>query len=208
MKNKACHAASKASAFTVRPKQGHTFIPHGKTKVVIGSLPERPHTQACWLETTGTGRLNSVKTVTHLMSVLIPCRVFVYCFSFNQSSICQSGSERHQAGFKHRDVVLSLLAGLGIPVPREILETPAIFSSVISPAAGGGTRARRVAAGPGGFAQLQSCSPAGTGCSTATELLVLQQQRGSGCSSGMQKQRDSEDRDCSQCHRKQVFVLL
>lgn len=62
------------------------------------------------------------------MSVLIPCRVFVYCFSFNQSSICQSGSERHQAGFKHRDVVLSLLAGLGIPVPREILETPAIFS--------------------------------------------------------------------------------
>lgn len=91
MKNKDCHAASKASAFTVRPKQGRTFIPHGKTKVFIGSLPEPPHTQACWLETTGTDRLNSVKTVTHLMSVLIPCRVFVYCFSFNQSSICDQG---------------------------------------------------------------------------------------------------------------------
>ena len=97
MKNKDCHAASKASVFTVRPKQGSTFIPHGKTKVFIGSLTEAPHTQACWLETTGTDRLSSVKPVTHLMLVLIPCRVFVYCFSFNQSSICQSESERHEA---------------------------------------------------------------------------------------------------------------
>lgn len=78
-------------------KQGRTFIPHGKTKVFIGSLTEPPHTQACWLETTGTDRLSSVKPVTHLMLVLIPCRVFVYCFAFNQSSICQSGSERHEA---------------------------------------------------------------------------------------------------------------
>lgn len=71
------------------------------------------------------------------MSVLIPCGVFVYCFSFNQSSICQSGSEKHQAGFKHRDVVLSLLAGLGIPVPREILETPAISSPAFLQRPGG-----------------------------------------------------------------------
>lgn len=97
IKNKACHAASKASAFPVRPKQGSTFIPHGKTKLLIGSLTEPPHTQACSLETTGADRLSSVKPVTHLMLVLIPCRVSVYCFSFNQSSICQSRSERHEA---------------------------------------------------------------------------------------------------------------
>lgn len=97
MKNKDCHTATKASAFTVRPKQGSTFIPHGKTKVFIGSLTEPPHTQACWLETTGTDRLSSVKPVTHLMLVLIPCRVFVYCFSFNWLSICQSGPERPEA---------------------------------------------------------------------------------------------------------------
>lgn len=141
------------------------------------------------------------------MSVLIPCGVFVYCFSFNQSSICQSGSEKHQAGFKHRDVVLSLLAGLGIPVPREILETPAISSPAFLQQPGGAQEHVMLQLVLEALRSYRAALLQGL-AAARPELLLLQQQRGSGCSSGMQKQRDSEDRDCSQCHQKQVFVLL
>lgn len=49
---------------------------------------------------------------------------FFYCISFNQWSICQSGSKGHKA--QRCNIVLTVL---GIPIPWDILETPAMFCS-------------------------------------------------------------------------------